>query len=98
MRAGDRKQVYYKPWPNTKFLPQICIALEAVLLKLHECTPLATRSSLQGGRSFKGGGLSRDYTVMCVVLSIVNLCTSRKAVRLYNLRFWIHWLLKPLVE
>ena len=29
-------------------LPQVCIVLEAVLLNTHECSPLATQSSLQG--------------------------------------------------
>lgn len=36
-------------WSITwNFLPQISIALEDVLFKLHECTPLATQSLLQG--------------------------------------------------
>ena len=35
------------------FLPQICITLEVVFLKLHNYTLLVTRSSRQDGLSFK---------------------------------------------
>ena len=56
--ANERSHINYillhEPPCNTEpslkslILPQVCIVLEAVLLNTHECSRLATQSSLQG--------------------------------------------------
>ena len=70
----------------------MCIVLEVLLLKLHECGPLVTRSSLQGGHfgpiqkirpkvgcehSFEGGCSFTRLQYVWFVRVVDNWCMNR---------------------